>query len=210
MCRAAEMLGYLLIVVTNQAGIARGYYTESEFQELTNWMVREFVQHGASIARVYYCPYHPLYGIGRYNYDSADRKPKPGMLLRAQADLNLDLASSILIGDKLSDIEAGTAAGVGTNILLCSSVTGAAAKQTLCHMANSLDDIRGRFFSTIHCSSTKTARVFPLCPEDRNLESRTHYFLLERQRDWSAVIANGRKCDLLDLGYRPTRSRAAG
>ncbi len=151
LCRAAEMLGYLLVVVTNQAGIARGYYTESEFRELTDWMLEEFAQHGISIARVYYCPYHPVHGIGKYKCDSSDRKPKPGMLLQAQTDLNLDLTSSILVGDKFSDIEAATAAGVGTKIMLCSSATEATAKHGLCHIANSLDDIRSMFFSTLHC-----------------------------------------------------------
>ncbi len=156
LCQAAQMLGYLLVVVTNQAGIARGYYTESEFRELTDWMLEEFVQHGVSIARVYYCPYHPVYGIGKYKYDSADRKPKPGMLLQAQTDLNLDLTASMLIGDKLSDIEAGTAAGVGTNILLYSSVTEAAAKRASCHVANSLDDIRNMLCSTLHSGAVSS------------------------------------------------------
>ena len=151
LCRAAQMLRYLPVIVKNQAGIARGYYTESEFQELTDWMLREFCRHGVSIVRVYYCPYHPVYGIGKYKYDSADRKPKPGMLLQAQTDLNLDLTASILIGDKLSDIEAGTAAGVGTKILLCSNATEVAAQESQFHVANSLDDIRSRFFSALHC-----------------------------------------------------------
>ena len=169
LCRAAQILRYLPVVVTNQAGIARGYYTESEFGELTDWMLQEFAQHGVSIARVYYCPYHPVYGIGKYKYDSADRKPKPGMLLQARTDLNLDLTASILIGDKLSDIEAGTAAGVGTNILLCSSAAGVADQQCLCHFANSLDDIRRRFFSTLNDDESRSRESWSShvsCPFD--------------------------------------------
>ena len=81
-------------------------------------MTARFAEQSVRITRLYYCPYHPLHGVGRYKYDSPDRKPNPGMLLRARADLNLDLVSSIFIGDKLSDIEAGSAAGVGTLILL--------------------------------------------------------------------------------------------
>jgi D-glycero-D-manno-heptose 1,7-bisphosphate phosphatase len=95
---------------------------------------------------VYYCPYHPLYGVAEYRYDSPDRKPRPGMLLRAQADFNLDLASSILIGDKLSDIEAAKAAGVGTMILLRSGATDIDVAEHRCHVSHSLDDVRLRFF----------------------------------------------------------------
>jgi D-glycero-D-manno-heptose 1,7-bisphosphate phosphatase len=155
LCRAAQIFGYLLVIVTNQAGIARGYYTEEDFRILTDWMLQTFTQHGISIARVYYCPFHPVHGIGKYKQDSEDRKPKPGMLLRAQADLNLDLTSSILVGDQLSDIEAASAAGVGTRILLCDNVMALAATRGLCHVANSLDEIRNRFFSTIDCPSTE-------------------------------------------------------
>src|SRR5262245_14372218 len=90
LCRAAQALSYLMVVVTNQAGIARGYYTDSTFLELTQWMIRKFDEQQIQIARVYYCPYHPVHGVGGYRGDSPDRKPKPGMLVRAQADLNLD------------------------------------------------------------------------------------------------------------------------
>ena len=104
LCRAAQSLGYVLVVVTNQAGVARGYYTESQFLELTEWMTQEFARRQIALAGVYYCPFHPIHGVGVYKKDSPDRKPNPGMLFRAQTDLNLDLASSVLIGDNLSDI----------------------------------------------------------------------------------------------------------
>ncbi len=147
LCRAAQALHYRLVVVTNQAGIARGYYTESDFLELTDWMVHEFAEQQIHIARVYYCPYHPIHGIGRYRYDSPDRKPKPGMLLRARAELGLDLPSSILIGDSPSDIEAAMAAGIGTKILLSSEAAGTRMDEHHCHVSHSLDDIREKFFS---------------------------------------------------------------
>ena len=67
----------LLGVVTNQAAITRGCYTESEFPELTEWMIHKLVEHQIQIARMYYCPYHPVHGIGRYKFDSPDRKGKP-------------------------------------------------------------------------------------------------------------------------------------
>ncbi len=76
LCSAAESLGYLIIVVTNQAGIARGYYTESEFFELTEWMIAEFERRGIAITKVYHCPYHPVHGLGEYRIDSPDRKPE--------------------------------------------------------------------------------------------------------------------------------------
>jgi D-glycero-D-manno-heptose 1,7-bisphosphate phosphatase len=149
LCRAAQSLGYLLLVVTNQAGIARGYYTEAEFLELTKWMIHKFDEQQIQIARVYYCPYHPVHGRGRYKYDSLDRKPKPGMLLRARTDFNLDLSSSILIGDQLSDIDAAHAAGVGTKILLRFGAAEGEIQEDHFHISDSLDKIRTRFFSSV-------------------------------------------------------------
>ncbi len=118
LCRAAETVGLLPIVVTNQAGIGRGYYTEQDFQALTEWMLAEFRARGIGIGRVYHCPFHPTEGIGDYRRESPDRKPHPGMILRAKDDLGLDLSQSVLVGDKDSDIDAGRAAGVGYNIKL--------------------------------------------------------------------------------------------
>jgi D-glycero-D-manno-heptose 1,7-bisphosphate phosphatase len=116
--RAAHAQHYKLVVITNQAGIARGYYSEQQFHELTHWMCNQFAKQGAPVAKVYFSPYHPTAGIGEYKKDDVSRKPHPGMILQAQQDLNLDLENSILIGDKVSDIQAGIAAGVGCNILL--------------------------------------------------------------------------------------------
>ena len=118
LCAAAGARGYLIVVVTNQAGIGRGYYTEADFQRLTAWMVGTFRQRSIDIARVYHCPYHPTAGVGEYRRESFDRKPNPGMLLKARDELGLDLAGSVLIGDKDSDIEAGRAAGVSHLIKL--------------------------------------------------------------------------------------------
>lgn len=145
LCLAAQELDYLLVVVTNQAGIARGYYSESDFNDLTEWMFGQFLEKGLRIARLYYCPYHPVFGVGKYKCDSPDRKPNPGMLLRAQCDLDLDLGASILIGDQVSDVEAGCAAGVGTRILL--SRQSPTFESEACYVFASLDDIRSHFFS---------------------------------------------------------------
>jgi len=110
-------LKYKLVIVTNQAGIGRGYYTEEQFHYLTAWMCDQFSAAGSEIARVYYSPYHPTAGIGKYLKDDYSRKPNPGMILQAQKDLSIDLSCSLLIGDKVSDIQAGITAGVGTNLL---------------------------------------------------------------------------------------------
>lgn len=118
LCRIANELGLLIIVITNQAGIGRGYYTELDFQALTEWMVDKFSQEGVTISKVYYCPYHPTAGVGEYLRESFDRKPNPGMLLQAKDEFDLDMADSVLVGDKDSDIQAGIAAGVGANLLL--------------------------------------------------------------------------------------------
>ena len=115
--RHAYEQNYKLVVITNQAGIARGYYTEEQFHQLTDWMCEQFSAAGAPIERVYFSPYHPTAGLGQYLKDDFSRKPHPGMILQAQKDLSIDLSRSVLIGDKVSDIQAGTAAGVGTNLL---------------------------------------------------------------------------------------------
>lgn len=115
--RAAHAQKYKVIVVTNQAGIARGFYSEQQFHDLTDWMCARFYEERAPIDRVYFSPYHPTQGQGAYKRDDASRKPRPGMILQAQLEFNLDLKSCLLIGDKPSDIQAGIAAGVGCNIL---------------------------------------------------------------------------------------------
>ncbi|MDP1774220.1 MAG: HAD family hydrolase [Methylobacter sp.] len=120
LCRNAMAVGMAIVVVTNQAGIGRGYYTEAQFHELSNWMCERFAEEGVAIDAVYYCPYHAVYGIGKYKVDSFDRKPNPGMILRARDELELLLEDSILIGDKASDIAAARAAKVGRAVLMAS------------------------------------------------------------------------------------------
>jgi D-glycero-D-manno-heptose 1,7-bisphosphate phosphatase len=114
---AAHANGYKLVVITNQAGIARGYYSEQQFHQLTTWMCNKFLNAGAPIDKVYFSPFHPTEGLGEYKKDDFSRKPNPGMILQAQQELNLDLGNSILIGDNASDIQAGIAASIGLNIL---------------------------------------------------------------------------------------------
>lgn len=115
--RYAHKQDYKLVVITNQAGIGRGYYSEDDFHQLTAWMCEQFSVAGAPIERVYFSPYHPTAGIGKYLKDDFSRKPHPGMIFQARAELDIDLPSSVLIGDKACDIQAGIAAGVGRNLL---------------------------------------------------------------------------------------------
>jgi D-glycero-D-manno-heptose 1,7-bisphosphate phosphatase len=121
LCWEAKSRGYSIVVVTNQAGIARGYYSEDDFQKLTDWMTGVFDAKRCQIDAVYFCPYHPEHGVGVYKRDSNLRKPKPGMILRAAIDLNIDLGESLLIGDKLTDIQAGLTAGIKKNLLFIPS-----------------------------------------------------------------------------------------
>lgn len=111
--REAQDAGYLIVVVTNQSAIGRGLCTEDDFRELTRWMIARFAEQRCRIDGVYHCPTHPEHGIGKYRIESDMRKPRPGMILKAASDLGVDLERSLLIGDSLSDVEAGLAAGVG-------------------------------------------------------------------------------------------------
>ena len=105
--------GYVLIVVTNQSGLARGMYTEAQFQELTARMRETLAQAGAEVEAVYHCPHHPKGKVPELAIDCDCRKPEPGMILRAAQDHGLSLPESILVGDKPSDIQAARTAGVG-------------------------------------------------------------------------------------------------
>ena len=116
-CRKARVQGYLLIVVTNQSGIGRGYYSEGDLQALMRWMGERFIQENCPLAAYYYCPHHPEYGIGKYQLDCDCRKPKPGMILQAAKEWDIDLTQSMLIGDHPRDIEAAKRAGIEKRIL---------------------------------------------------------------------------------------------
>lgn len=110
-CKLAVENSYLLIVVTNQSGIARGFYTEDDFLRLMDYIGGEFRRQGCPLTDVFYCPFHPD-GNVPWKLKSVDRKPAPGMLLKAAEKYNLDLEECIMLGDKDSDIEAGRNAGL--------------------------------------------------------------------------------------------------
>ena len=119
--------GYRLVVVTNQSGIGRGFYSVADFDRLTAHMRADLARHGVTLDGVYACPHHPQAAVDAYRLDCDCRKPGPGLILQAAAALGLDLAGSCLFGDKPSDIAAGRAAGVGRCWLIGDNAAGVAA-----------------------------------------------------------------------------------
>ena len=126
--KTANNLKYLVIVITNQAGIGKGFYSDEEFKKLNKWMLNIFQEKNCYIHDVFYCPYHPTEGKGKYLKESFDRKPSPGMLIKAEKKFNIDLNKSILVGDKHSDIEAGKLAGVKKLYLIGNKISFKEAK----------------------------------------------------------------------------------
>jgi D-glycero-D-manno-heptose 1,7-bisphosphate phosphatase len=118
LARAAVAAGLRLVVITNQAGIARGYYTEADFQALTRHMLAGFADQGVRFAGVLHCPYHRDGSANGYGRDSFWRKPNPGMIMEAARRFGLDLPRSIFLGDAATDMEAARAAGVGLRLWL--------------------------------------------------------------------------------------------
>lgn len=127
-----QAAGWALVVVTNQSGIARGYYTEADYQALTAHMRAELARAGVTLDAVLHCPHLPASAgatVPAYRRDCDCRKPAPGMLLRAAAALGLDLADSVMVGDKRSDLDAARAAGVGRKVLVRSGHRPSAADE---------------------------------------------------------------------------------
>lgn len=116
----ANQLDYLVIVLTNQSGIARGYYTEKTFWDLMQWMQTEFTVRGASLNHIYFCPHHPCAGFAPYVQFCKCRKPSVGMVKQAMEEYSIDLAQSIMVGDKPIDMQMATHASIGNGYLLTS------------------------------------------------------------------------------------------
>ena len=110
--------GVPAVMVTNQAGIARGYFTEALLHAVNAEMVRQLAEAGARLDGLYVCPHHPNEGEPPYRMICDCRKPRPGLLQRAARDLRLDLAGSVMVGDKISDVAVGQSVGAAGVLVL--------------------------------------------------------------------------------------------
>lgn len=110
--------GYNLFIVTNQAGIAKGLYTIDDYNNLMDWIISDLDKHGIMFTDIFFCPHHPDGVVKKYSITCSSRKPSPGMFKRAQKLYNIDMKNSIVIGDKITDIQAGMNAGVGKSFLV--------------------------------------------------------------------------------------------
>ena len=111
-------LGLVTCVISNQSGIARGFFSEADMALIHKALEQKLQAEGARLDRIYYCPHHPTEGIPPYRIDCDCRKPKPGMLRMAEREFNIDLSRSFVIGDKLDDISAGIAVKATTILVL--------------------------------------------------------------------------------------------
>jgi D-glycero-D-manno-heptose 1,7-bisphosphate phosphatase len=116
--RMLNEAGWLAILVTNQAGVARGYFTEELISEVHKVLKQELDERGAQLDAIYYCAHHPTVGESPYRFDCDCRKPKPGLIRRAAADFDIDLTQSWMIGDRYSDIELARNAEVHSAFVL--------------------------------------------------------------------------------------------
>ncbi|MBD1227795.1 MULTISPECIES: D-glycero-beta-D-manno-heptose 1,7-bisphosphate 7-phosphatase [Xenorhabdus] len=137
-----KKMGYALVLVTNQSGIARKIFTEDQFMQLTEWMDWSLADRGVDLDGIYYCPHHPEAEDEGYKKNCDCRKPQPGMLLDAQKTLHIDMSSSYMVGDKIEDMLAAKAAKVGTRVLVRTGkpIT-EEAEQTADLVVNSLSDL---------------------------------------------------------------------
>jgi D-glycero-D-manno-heptose 1,7-bisphosphate phosphatase len=110
--------GWLAVLVTNQAGVARGYFVEDLIQEVHGLLASELARGGARLDAVYYCPHHPTVGEPPYRFDCDCRKPRPGLIRRAAEELGVDLARSWMVGDRYSDTQLARNAGVRSAFVL--------------------------------------------------------------------------------------------
>ncbi|MFU9135464.1 D-glycero-beta-D-manno-heptose 1,7-bisphosphate 7-phosphatase [Erwinia tasmaniensis] len=116
--RELKKMGFALVMVTNQSGIARGIFNEDTFMQLTEWMDWSLADREVDLDGIYFCPHLPDAVVEEYRQQCDCRKPQPGMLLSAQQELNIDMAASYMVGDKPEDMLAGKAAGVGKKVLV--------------------------------------------------------------------------------------------
>lgn len=139
--RALKDAGFLVIVVSNQSGVARGYFGVAEVERLHAHIQSELAAFGTAIDAFYYCPHHPLEGIGSFRVDCNCRKGRPGMLFQGASEYGIDLTRSFMVGDKDADIEAGQAAGC-TSILVLTGYGASTAKKSGLGPVTACSDLR--------------------------------------------------------------------
>ncbi len=149
--RLLQAVGYVIVIVTNQSGIARGYYDDAQYQTLTKQMLATLREHGVEVSGVYYCPHHPEGVVPNLAITCSCRKPAPGLIVQAALELNLSLQDSVMIGDKLSDIQAANSAGV-SNAYLVKSDSNEDDKAEL------VKSVR-QFKTLLECAEYITARI---------------------------------------------------
>ncbi|VFP80293.1 D-glycero-beta-D-manno-heptose 1,7-bisphosphate 7-phosphatase [Candidatus Erwinia haradaeae] len=111
-------MGFSLVLITNQSGIARGIFSMNQFISLTKWMEKFLADRNVRLHGIYFCPHYPSSLMYLWRQLCNCRKPKPGMLLSAQKELNINMSASYMVGDKIEDMQAATLAGVGNKILV--------------------------------------------------------------------------------------------
>lgn len=154
--RRLKDAGCRVIVVTNQSGVARGYFSREDVARLHEHIQRELARIGAAVNAFYLCPHHPDEGIGEFKVDCDCRKGKPGMLLQAAAEHGIDLAASFMVGDKRADLEAGRAAGCRSLLVRTGYGTeelakgaGALAEAVVDDLSAAADYILGKAVNTV-------------------------------------------------------------
>ena len=110
-------MNYILIIITNQSGIARGIFTEEEYEKTTDFMLDKFKENDIKITKIYHCPHHPLFSNKEF-FDCECRKPKPGLFLKASKEYNIEMQKSIAIGDSERDLIAARSAGIEKRYLI--------------------------------------------------------------------------------------------
>ncbi|MBI5657051.1 MAG: HAD family hydrolase [Geobacter sp.] len=150
--------GFELAIVTNQAGIGRGYFTEEDYHTFTDRMLSTLSMHGVRVGSVQFCPHHPTAGIGVYKTDCVCRKPKNGMLTKAAAELGVELKGAWLVGDKTTDIKAGIISGCST--ILVKTGYGGSDKEVSAPPDYAADDLNAAAAIILGCAKKGTV-FFP-------------------------------------------------